>query len=90
MTQQYPNNGMQLADATFRRDLPELLQSDVGRWVAYFGDLRLGIFDSKPAAFDACAATVLSDECLIDVIEPLMDDLIAGPGVSNDAGTFAN
>lgn len=80
---------LRLADATFRRDLPALLRSDHGRWVAYHGDVRLGVFDSKPAAFRGCVATAPSEECLIEVIEPLMDEIVTGPGVFRDASTTA-
>lgn len=38
----------------FRRDLPELLNSHRGRWVAYRGDERIGIGKSQTDLYEVC------------------------------------
>ncbi|MBW3538826.1 MAG: hypothetical protein KY476_01010 [Planctomycetes bacterium] len=40
--------------AAFRRDLPELLKTHRGQWVAYHGDERIGFGRSKTDLYEAC------------------------------------
>jgi len=38
---------IKLANATYRRELPDLLKTHYGKWVAYHGDRRLGFGKDK-------------------------------------------
>jgi hypothetical protein len=42
------------AQATFMRDLPELLKERRGQWVAYYGTKRISFAPTKPALLEEC------------------------------------
>ena len=42
------------ARAAFRRSLPQLLQDHAGRWVAYHGERRVAVGDSKTGLYQQC------------------------------------
>jgi hypothetical protein len=50
------------AVAAFRRDLPGLLGTHRGRWVAYRGGRRIGFGDSKTLLLQYCYAAGHRDE----------------------------
>lgn len=56
-----------LAVATFRRDLPELLQdkSKQGLWVAYHGDQQVGFAKNPVDLYEQCQRDHLPDEDFI-------------------------
>jgi hypothetical protein len=56
--------------AAFRRDLPELLKTHRGRWVAYHGDERLGFGRRHTPLYQECLRRGLSrDEFIVTVVE---------------------
>jgi hypothetical protein len=42
------------AQTVFFQDLPELLKHHPGKWVAYYGTQRIGIFDTEDALDEEC------------------------------------
>jgi len=69
------------AEATYLRDLPLLLKVDARRWVVYHGDRRLGIVETKPAAYRLCDQMNFSpDDCLVEFIAEPQADVLMGPG----------
>jgi hypothetical protein len=58
----------------FRRDLPQLLQTHPGKWVAYSGDRRLGFSNTKSELYLTCLAQGLPrGEFLVTCVEPETD-----------------
>ena len=56
--------------AAFRRDLPELLKTHGGRWVAYHGDERIGFGRRETPLYQECLRRGLSaDEFVVCGIE---------------------
>jgi len=59
----------------FRRDLPALLKTHYGRWVAYHGDEQLGFGKTQTELARKCLARGLKlDEFLVCSIEPEIAD----------------
>jgi hypothetical protein len=59
------------AQAAFRRDLPQLREEHLHRWVAYHGDRRVAVGSSKRQLFQECAREGLPrDEFMVRFIEP--------------------
>ena len=55
----------------FRRDLPELLKSYPGKWVAYHGDERVGIGKTETELYQRCFARGLTrDDFIVGFTEP--------------------
>ncbi len=66
-----------LAQETFYRDLPRLLQERLGQWVAYHGDRLVGFSKTKTELYRECAQRGLPhDEFLIRSIEPQEEIMI--------------
>jgi len=60
---------------TYLADLPALLQSDAGRWVAYGEDGQIGISDSEIDLYDKCREMGLSDDTYyVGCIDPMFAD----------------
>ena len=60
---------------TFRRDLPRLLESHGGKWVAYRGEQRLGFGKTQTELYEQGFAHGLkADEFLVCSIEPEIPD----------------
>ncbi|HPM82015.1 MAG TPA: hypothetical protein PLF81_15015 [Candidatus Anammoximicrobium sp.] len=58
-----------------RRDLPRLLETDYGKWVAYCGNERLGLGRTQTELYERGFARGLkSDEFLVCSIEPEIPD----------------
>jgi hypothetical protein len=61
--------------AAFRRDLPKLLDTHYGKWVAYHGDERLGFGKTETKLYEEhLAAGLKLDEFLVCSIEPEIAD----------------
>jgi hypothetical protein len=59
----------------YRRDLPELLKSHKGQWVAYRGDQQLGFGRSKAKLIKACLRRgVPSEEFDVFCVQPYYPD----------------
>ncbi len=59
----------------FRRDLPQLLQTDCGKWVAYHGDRQVGLGRTQTELYQKGFARGLKpDEFLVCSIEPEIPD----------------
>jgi hypothetical protein len=55
----------------FRRELPQLLQTHPGKWVAYSGARRLGLGDTKTDLYQMCLSRGLPRrEFIVDRIVP--------------------
>jgi hypothetical protein len=55
----------------FRRDLPELLKTHPGRWVAYHGDERVGFGETQTELYQRCFALGLTrDDFIVGFTEP--------------------
>jgi len=55
----------------FRRDLPELLQTHPGRWIAYHGDERVGVGKTETELYQRCFARGLTrDDFIVGFTEP--------------------
>lgn len=66
-----PSPQIQSSIEAFRRDLPELLRDHRGRWVAYYGDERLGIANSEGELYQAGFQRGLTrNEFVVGPIEP--------------------
>ena len=56
---------------TFRCDLPELLKTHYGKWVAYNGDERIGFGRTETDLYEECFRRGLTrDEFIVSAIEP--------------------
>jgi capsid protein len=63
------------AQAAFRRDLAELLQTHYRQWVAYHGERRVGFARTKTELYQRCLKLGLSDwEFVVRTVEPAPDD----------------
>ena len=59
----------------FRRDLPRLLETHYGKWVAYHGDAQLGFGKTETGLYEKCLARGMKrDEFLVCSIEPEIPD----------------
>jgi len=68
---------IQKGQEAFRRDLPELLEKHMGKWVAYSGEERIGIRDSKIELISKCFERGLrDDEFVVRGIAPEAEDII--------------
>jgi hypothetical protein len=55
----------------FRRDLPELLRTHPGKWVAYHGDQQLGFGGTQTELYQQCFAIGLTrDDFIVGFTEP--------------------
>jgi hypothetical protein len=55
----------------FRRELPELLRTHPGRWVAYHGDQRVGFGKTQTELYQRCFAQGLTrDDFIVGFTEP--------------------
>ena len=55
----------------FRRDLPELLRTHPGKWVAYHGDERVGFGKTETELYQRCFARGLTrDDFIVGFTEP--------------------
>ena len=61
--------------AAFRRDLPELLTTHRGRWVAYHGDERIGFGRRHTPLYQQCLRQGLAPvEFVVTLVEPWVFD----------------
>jgi len=59
----------------FRRDLPRLLETHYGKWVAYHGDAQVGFGKTETELYRKCLARGMKrDEFLVCSIEPEIPD----------------
>ena len=59
----------------FRRDLPELLKTHYGKWVAYNGDERIGFGRTETDLYEECFRRGLTrDDFVVSAIEPCAFD----------------
>jgi hypothetical protein len=66
---------VQRSQASFRRDLPSLLQTHYRQWVAYHGDERIGFAATETELYQRCfRAGLTDDEFVVRSIEPPLDD----------------
>jgi hypothetical protein len=66
---------IQLSQAAFRRDLPALMKTHYGYWVAYHGEQRLGFARSKSKLVQECLRRGLKDdEFVVRGVAPEMPD----------------
>ncbi len=62
------------ANKAFRGDLPELLKTHAGQWVAYHGSRRIGFDKDKDALCRRCVEQGLpEDEVVVRSVEPQAD-----------------
>jgi hypothetical protein len=55
----------------FRRDLPEMLKTHYGKWVAYNGDKRIGFGRTETDLYEECFRLGLTrDDFVVSAIEP--------------------
>jgi hypothetical protein len=62
----------ELADLTFRKNLPRLLAERPGQWVAYHGDLLVGFARTDNELYRRCRAMGIPDEEYI--VRPIEDN----------------
>jgi hypothetical protein len=66
-----PRPMIQKSIDAFRRDLPELLQTHPGKWVAYHGDERVGFGKTQTELYQRCFARGLTrDDFIVGFTEP--------------------
>jgi hypothetical protein len=71
---------VQRARAAWRDDLPKLLATNRGQWVAYRGERQVGIGRTKTQLVQQCLRAGLSrGEFLVLRIEPEMDQQVTVP-----------
>ena len=71
---------IRLADETFHRDLPRLIEERPGEWVAYHGDRRIGVAPTKAELYQECLRRGLKrGEFLVRSIESGMGEVVIGP-----------
>jgi hypothetical protein len=71
------------AQRTFCSTLPQLLRERLGQWVAYHGDRQIGFARTKTELYQECFRQGLKrSELLVRCIEPEMDELTFGPGLT--------
>lgn len=79
---------VELANKTFFRDLPQLLQEHPKKWVAYHGDKRVGIAKSSSVLYRECRqASIPEDEFVVRCIEP-HGDLLGSQAVGFLGGLY--
>ena len=67
--------GIQLSQAAFRRNLPQLLQTHYRQWVAYHGNQRIGFGRSKTKLIQECLRRgIPRDQFVVCSIEPESPD----------------
>lgn len=57
--------GIQASINAFRRDLPELLRTHPGKWVAYHGDRRVGFGKTQTELYQRCFSLGLTRDDFI-------------------------
>ena len=66
---------IQVSQAAFRRDLPALMKTHYGYWVAYHGEERLGFARSKSKLVQECLRRGLKeDEFVVRGVAPEMPE----------------
>lgn len=71
------------ARRAYLHDLPELLKSHPGEWVAYRGERRIGFAKSKAEMYAECRRQNLQqDDYLVTCIEPESDFEFMGLGIA--------
>jgi len=77
---------LQRAEAAFRRDLPQLLEEQPGRWVAYRGDQRVGFSDDDFELYRRCQEQGYDlEEFIVEYVEPRGGDvMLMGPESMSD------
>ncbi len=69
-----------LALATFRRDLPRLLEERPGQWVAYHGDQLVGFAKTDLELYQECERRgYRGRDYVIYCIEPELPDIVDSP-----------
>ena len=72
----------QQALAAYERDLPDMLPTSRGQWVAYHGEQQIGVGPSNARLYDEALSRGFSpDEIAICQIEPLGGKEIIGMGM---------
>jgi hypothetical protein len=76
------------ADSAFRRDLGQLIQEHLGRWVAYHGGRRIGVAATKAELYQQCLhGGFKRGEFLVRSIEPDPGEIVIGPGFAECSST---
>jgi hypothetical protein len=57
-------------EEAFARDLPRLLQECEGKWVAYWGEERLGVADNSLALYRQYAGQINPKELFVELVHP--------------------
>jgi hypothetical protein len=74
-----PSLGL-LAVATYRRDLPRLLEERPGQWVAYHGDQLVGFDkDQLPLVLECNRRGYRGEDYIVRCIEPELPDIVDSP-----------
>jgi hypothetical protein len=69
-----------LAVATYRRDLPRLLEERPGQWVAYHGDQLVGFAkDQLPLVQECIRRGYRGEDYIVNCIEPELPDIVDSP-----------
>jgi hypothetical protein len=69
-----------LALATYRRDLPRLLEERPGQWVAYHGDQLVGFAKTARELYQECERRgYRGRDYVVDCIEPELPDIVDSP-----------
>jgi hypothetical protein len=87
MKTQHRQHLRQLAQQAFERDLPKLLKTHPGQWVAYQGDQQLLCAPHTHEVYEECFQQGLtSDQFMIFEIGPDVEEVRIGP-MSFDCGS---
>ncbi len=74
---------IELALVAFRRDLPELLKTHAGFWVAYSGTERYGPVPTKWELYERCLEKGWDRaDFIAGCVEPEVDEIVVGPGMA--------
>ena len=80
MNAQQPQELRQLARRAFDRDLPRLLKSHPGQWVAYQGDTQVICAEHTHDVYQECFRQGLTrDQLMIFEIAPADEEITFGP-----------
>jgi hypothetical protein len=70
-----------LGEQQFLRDLPQLLETNSGDWVAYHATERIGFAPTKYDAYQMCfRKNIPEEEFVVHCVEPINDEFEFGLG----------
>jgi hypothetical protein len=68
------------ANQAFDRDLPEMLKTHAGLWVAYHGSRRVGFDERDDVLYRLCREQGMGEgEFIVYCVEPMADPVLIGP-----------